>query len=75
MKKTLAVLCVLLAIPVLASACTYKNIQVKNGEVVAKWIPCNDEKCADYQRHKRMIKNQNVQVHDISPSKGYNRDF
>lgn len=67
MKKVALVLVSLMVIPLSAHACTYDHIKVKNGEVVARWIPCNDESCPDYQRHKRMIENQNVvYVHDAS---------
>lgn len=69
MKKMLIVLSMLLLIPMTSTACTYDHIQIKNGKTYGRWIPCNDEKCADYQRHKKMIENKNVHVHDVSKDK------
>lgn len=69
MKKMLIVLSVLLLIPTASNACTYDNIQIKDGKTYGRWIPCNDERCADYQRHKKMIENQEVHVHDVSKDK------
>lgn len=53
MKKILLILAVAALIPASVSACTYENIKLENGTVKARWIPCNDENCADYQRHKK----------------------
>ena len=59
MKKFLLVLAAaalistIVDIPASVSACTYENIKLENGTVKARWIPCNDENCADYQRHKK----------------------
>lgn len=53
-------------LPTMANACNYDHIQLRNGEVQARWVSCNDESCPDYQRHKKMIQNQEVHVHDIS---------
>lgn len=70
LKKSLIISLALLAIPFAANACTYDNVKVVNGEMVGRWIPCNDENCPDYQRHKRMIENQEVvHVHDVSEDK------
>lgn len=67
MKKFLLILAVAALIPASVSACTYENIKLENGTVKARWIPCNDENCADYQRHKKMIENQQVVYeHDVS---------
>lgn len=73
MKKFLLVLAAatlistIVDIPASVSACTYENIKLENGTVKARWIPCNDESCADYQRHKKMIENQQVVYeHDVS---------
>lgn len=53
-------------------ACTYENIKIKNGEMVGKWIPCNDEKCPDFRRRRRMIENQEVHIYDVAPAKPNN---
>ena len=60
MKKLICVLSLLLLLPVTASACTYENIKLEDGKVTARWIPCNDPDCKDYQRHFEAIKNSNV---------------
>ena len=73
MKKILLILAVAALIPASVSACTYENIKLENGTVKARWIPCNDENCADYQRHKKMIENQNIHVNDVAPVKPVNR--
>lgn len=73
MKKLLVILAAITLIPISASACTYENITVENGVVKGRWIPCNDESCADYQRHKKMIENQNVHTNDIAPAKPVDR--
>lgn len=79
MKKFLLVLAAaaliftIVDIPASVSACTYENIKLENGTVKARWIPCNDENCADYQRHKKMIENQNIHVNDVAPVKPVNR--
>lgn len=71
MNKSLAILSILIIFPTtIASACTYKNIELKDGRVEARWIPCNNEKCEDYKRHKKMIENQEVvYFHDVSEDK------
>ena len=68
-----AIISTIVDIPASVSACTYENIKLENGTVKARWIPCNDESCADYQRHKKMIENQNVHVNDVAPAKPVNR--
>ena len=68
MKKIVVALSFAMILPTMANACTYDHIQLRNGEVQARWIPCNDESCSDYQRHKKMIQNQKVHIHDISPA-------
>lgn len=73
MKKFLIAFAAAAIIPMTAAACTYENIKLENGTVKARWIPCNDESCADYQRHKKMIENQNVHVNDVAPAKPVNR--
>lgn len=73
MKKFLIAFAAAAIIPMTAAACTYENITVENGVVKGRWIPCNDESCADYQRHKKMIENQNVHVNDVAPAKPVNR--
>ena len=73
MTKTVIALFTVLIIPLSASACTYDHIRLKNGEVQARWIPCNDEKCPDYMRHKKMIENHNVHIHDAAQQKKIDR--
>ena len=73
MKKLICVLSLLLLLPVTASACTYENIKLEDGTVTARWIPCNDPDCKDYQRHKQMIENQKIESHDVAPAKPVNR--
>lgn len=73
MKKFLIAFVAAAIIPMTAAACTYENIKLEDGTVKAKWMPCNDESCADYQRHKKMIENQNVHVNDVAPAKPVNR--
>ncbi len=73
MKKFLIAFAAAAIIPMTAAACTYENIKLEDGTVKARWIPCNDESCADYQRHKKMIENQNVHVNDVAPAKPVNR--
>lgn len=73
MKKFLIAFAAAAIIPMTAVACTYENIKLEDGTVKARWIPCNDESCADYQRHKKMIENQNVHVNDVAPAKPVNR--
>lgn len=73
MKKFLIAFAAAAIIPMTAAACTYENIKLEDGTVKAKWMPCNDESCADYQRHKKMIENQNVHVNDVAPAKPVNR--
>lgn len=73
MKKFLIAFAAAAIIPMTAAACTYENIKLEDGTVKARWIPCNDESCADYQRHKKMIENQNVHVNDVAPAKPINR--
>ena len=69
MKKMFIVLSVILLVPLAASACTYDYIQIKDGKTYGRWIPYNSENCPDYQRHKKMIENQEVHVHDVSKEK------
>lgn len=73
MKKFLIAFAAAAIIPMTAAACTYENIKLEDGTVKARWIPCNDESCADYQRHKKMVENQNVHVNDVAPAKPVNR--
>ena len=73
MKKFLIAFAAAAIIPMTAAACTYENIKLEDGTVKARWIPCNDKSCADYQRHKKMIENQNVHVNDVAPAKPVNR--
>lgn len=75
MKKTLLALTLSAIVlnPVNALACTYENIKLEDGTVTARWIPCQDENCPDYQKHKRMIENQEVHVVDVAPTKPVDR--
>lgn len=73
MKKFLLVLAAAALIPASVSACTYENIKLENGTVKARWTPCNDESCPDYQQHKKMIENQNVHTNDVAPAKPVDR--
>lgn len=75
MKKTLLALTLSAIVlnPVNALACTYENIKLEDGAVTARWIPCQDENCPDYQKHKRMIENQEVHVVDVAPAKPVDR--
>ena len=75
MKKTLLALTLSTIVlnPVNALACTYENIKLEDGAVTARWIPCQDENCPDYQKHKRMIENQEVHVVDVAPTKPVDR--
>lgn len=75
MKKTLLALTLSAIVlnPVNALACTYENIKLEDGAVTARWIPCQDENCPDYQKHKRMIENQEVHVVDVAPTKPVDR--
>ena len=70
MKKLICILSLLLLLPVTASACTYENIKLENGKVTARWIPCNDPDCKDYQRHFEAIKNSHVvSEHNVAKDK------
>lgn len=75
MKKTLLALTLSAIVlnPVNALACTYENIKLEDGAVTARWIPCQDENCPDYQKHKRMIENQEVHLVDVAPTKPVDR--
>ena len=73
MSKTVIALFTVLIIPLSASACTYDHIRLKNGEVQARWIPCDNDKCSVYLRQKKMIENQNVHIHDAAPQKKIDR--
>ena len=67
MRKILLALAAAILIPASVSACTYENIKLENGTVKARWIPCNNESCADYREHFQRLKNENVVYeHDVS---------
>ena len=75
MKKALLILTLSAVFlnPANVFACRYENIEIDNGVVKGRWIPCNDENCPDYQRHFQAIKNQNVHVNDVAPAKPVDR--
>lgn len=47
----------------IVEACTWKNIQVDSkGTVKGRYIPCQNPKCPDFQKHCEQIKNADYYV-------------